>query len=191
MRCTRPNAVRLDHPLRARLRRTRRARRGVAMVEAVIMLPVLGLLLVGTLFMRERYLAQQQVQLLARQCAWQYAMDGCKGDPPAGCGAETRLDRDADAEEKGSAMMSSAHTDGGGGDFNVFDKVPLLGDAFHALLGTKTSFESTISVRVPWQTDMAYRAKGKFVVMCNTKPRKGTEVAEDVLCSLVPGKFCK
>lgn len=191
MRCTRPDAVGLDHPLRARLRRTIRARHGVAMVEAVIMLPVLGLLLVGTLFMRERYLAKQQVQLQARQCAWQYAMAGCTGDPPAGCGAESRLDRDADAEADDSAMMSSAHTKGGGGDFNVFDEVPLLGDALHALLGTKTSFESTIEVRVPWQKDMAYRAEGKFVVMCNTKPREAPEVAKDVLCSLVPGVKCE
>jgi len=191
MRCTRPDAVGLDHPLRARLRRTRRARHGAAMVEAVIMLPVLGLLLVGTLFMRERYLAKQQVQLQARQCAWQYAMDGCTGDPPAGCGAGSRLDRDVEAEEEGSKMMSSAHTQGGGGDFNVFDKVPLLGDALHALFGTKTSFESTIDVRVPWQKDMAYQANGKFVVMCNTKPRKAPAVAKDVLCAFLPGKHCK
>jgi hypothetical protein len=161
------------------------------MLEAVIMLPVLGLLLVGTLHMRERYLARQQVQLKARQCAWQYAMDGCTGKPPAGCGAESRLDGDPVAEEEGSTLMSNAHTQGGGGDFNVFDKVPLLGDALHALLGTKTGFESTIDVRLPWQKDRAYRAEGKFVVMCNTKPRSGEDVAKGVLCSLVPGVKCE
>ena len=191
MRCSRPDAVGLDHPLRARRRQTRRRRHGVAMVEAVIMLPVLGLLLVGTLHMRERYLARQQVQLKARQCAWQYAMDGCQGDPPAGCGAQARLDRDTDAEDVTSTMMSDAHTKGGGGDFNVFDKVPLLSDALHALLGTRTRFESSIDVRLPWKTDMAYRAEGKFVVMCNTKPRAGEDVAKDVLCGLVPGVKCE
>jgi hypothetical protein len=64
--------------------RHRRTSRGAATVEAVVVLPVFIILLVGILLVRDvtnsRLLADQE----ARRCAWQYSFNNCD-TVPKGC----------------------------------------------------------------------------------------------------------
>jgi hypothetical protein len=61
--------------------------RGVATVEAIVVLPVFVILFVGIYFVRDLEGAKLAADAEARRCAWVYSMDGCGDSPPAGCDA--------------------------------------------------------------------------------------------------------
>jgi len=75
------SARRSDAGRSAPLNRGRRGRRGVAMLEALMVLPVLWILALGVPFVRDRYLSQQRAALQARRCAWEHAINGCRSIP--------------------------------------------------------------------------------------------------------------
>ncbi|MGC4068885.1 MAG: pilus assembly protein [Polyangiaceae bacterium] len=59
--------------------------RGAASVEAVVVLPVFVILLVGLFFVRDLTRARLRADQEVRRCAWQYAMyENCEQAPP-GC----------------------------------------------------------------------------------------------------------
>lgn len=62
-------------------RRGRAARRGAAMVEAIVVIPVFIALFVGMMYFRQLYKHQLVVMRLARAAAVTYAMTGCNGSP--------------------------------------------------------------------------------------------------------------
>lgn len=73
-----------EKPSGARPFAARSRRRGTASVEAVILLPLLVLLFLGVLYLRDVFLGVQRADLEARTCAWLYSDNGCTSVPP-GC----------------------------------------------------------------------------------------------------------
>ncbi|MFT3774692.1 MAG: hypothetical protein QM820_55785 [Minicystis sp.] len=66
--------------------RSRRGRRGAALIEAVVAIPFFILVFAVTMFIGKFYGEKLRTMRLSRECAWAHAMAGCKG----GCGsAET------------------------------------------------------------------------------------------------------
>ncbi len=69
-----------------RTRRFGRTQRGAAMVEAVIVIPVLILLWVSLYYAGGLALTQQRTEATARSCAWLYSANSCdESKVPAGC----------------------------------------------------------------------------------------------------------
>ena len=67
---------------RARLA-NRARRRGAAMVESIVVIPVFILFFVGMMYFRKLYQNQLYVMRLARTAAVSYGMNGCNGSPTA------------------------------------------------------------------------------------------------------------
>lgn len=161
------------------------------MVEAVIVVPVLGILLIGSMFMHRYYITTQELRLTARRCAWQHAMAGCGDKLPAGCdgylgGASSATPGDADsAQLRGLTEGSSAQPDDGG----VLSDIPLLGDAIDALFGTTTIARGERDLPTPW-SGQARKAHGEMAVLCNTHPVDIEAEIEKMFCKLVPLGDC-
>lgn len=58
--------------------------RGVASVEAVIVIPIFMILLVSLYYVKDQILAQQAADIHARYCAWAFSANSCDVVPP-GC----------------------------------------------------------------------------------------------------------
>jgi hypothetical protein len=185
MQTARPFDQRSDRALRTT--RSRRARSGVAMVEAVILVPVLGMLLIGTLFVRERYLTRQRALVAARRCAWEYALSGCDDHAlPASCSDAPRTDQSSQGSDASQAVIDQARLGADGSNFDVFDEVPILGTAMRALFGTTTSASVRREVRVPWSATGTVSEGGEIVVACNQQVRDALEAAKVTLRKQLP-----
>lgn len=161
-----------------------RDRRGAALIEAVIVLPVLILLLGGVVFLRERYLGRQHALLEARRCAWAHALSGC-GAPPAGC-ATAVASADAD-DQDAVAIMSHARAYS---DVDVFHDVPILGAAISGLFGTQTGARAEVAVPLPGHADRHEVERAEVVVLCNERPQDVLDAAQSVFCKHVPLLSC-
>jgi hypothetical protein len=168
-----------------------RRRHGAAMMEAVMVAPVLGILLVGSMFLYHVYTETHELRLTARRCAWQHAMTGCGDKLPPGCqsylgGASSAPTGDADsAQLRGLADGSDGEAVGGG----LLSDIPLLGDAIDGLFGTTTIAQGEGDIATPW-TGQARKMRGEMAVLCNTQPVDiGAEV-EKMFCKLVPLGDC-
>jgi hypothetical protein len=158
------------------------------MLEAVIVVPVLGILLVASLFLFKWYLGGQHARVLARRCAWEHAMSGCGDTLPPGCDGVLAAASSGPTTEsvqlKALADGSAPNSSTGG-----LSEVPLLGDALDALFGTSTVAEAKRRVRLPWRTD-AIDARGKMVVLCNTQPIEIGAAIEELFCDALPVVDC-
>jgi hypothetical protein len=164
--------------------RAARARAGAAMIEAVIVLPVLLMTFAGVLFMRERYLGQQQALLAARRCAWAHAIGGC-GEAPAGCRALVLAPVDPDRDS--AAIVSAARAQQGEeSTIDVFDDIPVLGKAIAGLFGTHTVASALARTAVPWDRERQVSDRFERVVLCNEQPRDVLAAARNVFCRNVP-----
>jgi hypothetical protein len=155
------------------------------MVEAVIMLPVLGILLLGTSFVRERALARQQALLEARRCAWEFALAGC--DPervPQSCKRAPRQGQSEEGAQKSQDLMGRLDESHNG--FNPLDDVPVLGAAMRALFGSTTTASRSIEVPSPWTPGARFAAGGEITVACNEKPREVLDVVQDAVGAKLP-----
>ena len=68
--------------------------RGAALVEAVVLLPVLVVLLAASLYVAGYHAKQQLLLRSVRRAAWEHALGGCQGAHPA---VQTRADGPASA----------------------------------------------------------------------------------------------
>lgn len=181
MRRARPELARPD---RALSRRARAPRRGAATVEAVIMLPVLGILLVGVLVVHALLVARQAVLVEARRCAWQHAVQGCRGELPAGC-VQPSISRSADLEAKSESILEASRSAVSEGA-QVFDDVPILGEAIGGLLGEKASAVVSREVQVPGEPEAPATVHGRVSLLCNERPQSVKAIGEAVLCKYLP-----
>jgi hypothetical protein len=161
------------------------------MVEAVIVAPVLGILLIASMFMYRFYANTEELRLTARRCAWQHAMAGCGDKLPAGCdgylaGVGSAAAGDADAAQLRGLTEGSGSDEAGG---SVLSDVPLLGDAIDALFGTTTVARGERDVRTPWSGE-ARKARGQMALLCNTRPVDIDAEIEKMFCKLVPLGDC-
>jgi hypothetical protein len=153
------------------------------MIEAVIVLPVLLLTLFAVGFVRDRYLGRQQAGLAARRCAWAHAIGGC-GEAPPGCSAARPGARDDDPDSL--AIMTAARANAGSSEIDVFDHIPVLGNAINELFGTQTGASAVTETAVPWSRTVAVVDRSELVVLCNERPRDVLRAAQNVFCTHVP-----
>jgi hypothetical protein len=153
------------------------------MVEAVIMLPVLGLLLVAVPVLRERLAARQQALIAARGCAFAHALAGC-GDVPAACAnAPGTTAAPAAAAERDPAAIALQNT---GDGFGVFDELPLVGEALRTLLGETTDARALVALRSWGDVSGPAQIEGALSLACNERPRDVAAIARDVFCRRLP-----
>ena len=166
------------------------------MVEAVIVVPVLGILWVGTSFAREQCLARQHALIMARRCAWEHSMSGCE-DRKLTTDCKMKPEQSAEAERESSGIIDRtqnevAKTRGqvGGDDFDVFGDVPLIGKAIKALIGTTTGATVSIDVPVPWKKGASVPSKGTFGLACNERPQDVGQAIRSVFCKALGSWAC-
>lgn len=106
-----------------RLRARRKHRRGAALVEAMVVIPVLILLDVALLYMYDAYETKLATMRMARRAVWTEAVNYCEGVPGGGSGriegtsSEDMLGRVADdigrakSVAKGSSLKDKLEVD--------------------------------------------------------------------------------
>ena len=158
------------------------------------MLPVLGLLLTGVLFLARVHTEAGETRALARRCALAHAASGCQ-EVPAGCEAVlrgTRAERDDQSRQAAESARAGAATSG-----TLVDQLPILGDALEGLLGTTTTGE--VRRQVPFTPQMEAQARaedpeaaveaevgGSFSVLCDPRPESPAAQARRVMCNWLP-----
>jgi len=152
------------------------------MVEATIVLPMFILLLIGATFLRTLYIAQADTRLTARQCAWAYALEGCKGDEPAGCSPPSRGaahdGRVPDIAEKVRIQVGDAD--------NPFRNIPIVREALADLFGSSTSAAASATVPYPLDVERVGVATADATVVCNSVPTEVITIAKEQLCEHLP-----
>lgn len=173
-----------DRPMKIPAMRRRITQSGAAMVEAVILLPVLAVILFGILFVQERASATQSARGKARRCAWQHAVGGC-GEVPAGCGEAEhgqaqRTTPSADTTDTASVQDPDAAVEAVAAETRTLVKVPLIGDAIDGLFGTATSFSVSRDVE---RAGLAGKASGRVYLLCNARPTTPWDVVQQTFCN--------
>ncbi|MFW5875983.1 MAG: TadE/TadG family type IV pilus assembly protein [Myxococcota bacterium] len=167
--------------------------RGSAYVEAVIMLPVLVVLFGAMVYVRKAYVERQARLVAARSCAWQYANDGCEGDPPDECRVAGETDmgdqggtRQEDSGDDMEGVLSSP-----GSDPSALDRLtefPVLGEVFQTVFGKAVAVESTGEVERPEVLGgQTQSIAGGYYVMCNDKNKDAGELVKELMCSMASG----
>lgn len=135
--------------------RTRRRRRGAAMVEAVVAIPFFIIVFASMLYTAKLYGEKQRTLREAKQQAWSYALANCEGSP----GSSTSRQQDTDGVGTDEAVDKYApHTDGA-------ELLSDWGTASATVKGTTVAsgaiggFEAKLSTTTR--------------VQCNEKPRDG------------------
>jgi hypothetical protein len=165
-------------------RARRRRREGAAIVEAVIMLPVLGILFVGTLFIGRAYLAHQRALVAARSCAFEYAVNGCR-NVPVTCTGLTDNAQSEDGQRHSAALLATTRARVPGG-IDVFEEIPVLGDALSGLFGTTARVQVPVALRLPWSQEQTVRVDALIALACNEHPRSVTSEIERMLHEYLP-----
>jgi hypothetical protein len=152
------------------------------------MLPLLGTLLVGVLLMHSLHSARQRVLIEARRCAWQHAVQGCRGELPPGC-ARPSMSRSSDLKQKSDGILEASRSAVSEGA-QVFDDVPILGDAISGLLGEKARSVVSADVPVPGKPSEPKTVRGRVALLCNERPQSVKAIGTRVLCKYLPGVDC-
>lgn len=147
------------------------------------MLPVLGLLLVGTIFVGRLYLAHQRALVEARRCAFAYAVLGCDR-LPKGCDGLAHWTQRDDGRNKGKAIVEQAQSHISG-PFDVFERVPVIGEALKSLFGTTARAEVPIELRMPWTAKDSVHSSVIVALTCNEREHDVTSDIEDAISKLV------
>jgi hypothetical protein len=176
------------------MKNSRRAQRGVAAVEAVIVLPVFVIVFLGLFYVRDQAIATQQAEQQARSCAWLYSAQDCEGAIPAGCdGVLTRADAPDMAppdlkgklDEQVSRLKQGKNVDGGDLVMGIIG--PTVGNALEAAFGNaveaKTSRQVSHSALFgPGQKTI----NGQYRLACNLHPTTLEDVAKDAWDKITP-----
>lgn len=157
---------------------TRASQRGVASVEAVIVLPIFVLLFVGMMYFGKLTLARADAEAEARSCAWSYSMNNCR-EVPAGCEVPSNAPPSASnplaeaikngrgaLEEKTSTLVATIVS-------------TLLGSAVNeALGGSRVTTASRAVERPPLLGGNTKTVTGKYRLACNLAPETPGSVAD-------------
>jgi hypothetical protein len=179
--------VRPIRPL-TRFGRGGRVRRGAAMVEALIALPVFLAVAIALPWLHALYAGKQRAGLEARSCAFAHAYAGCR-EPPPHCASTLAAAGSPDAESANSIETQARALVPLPG-FDVFEWVPALGEAVRGLLGEKTRARAQFEVRGLGTGEEPRRVAADFVLLCNERPRDVLALARGVLCDHLPVLHC-
>jgi hypothetical protein len=164
-------------------KRSSRAREGAAVVEAVIALPLLGLLLVTMPVVHEQHASRQQALATARNCAFAHALNGCT-DVPAACPTPPGSTPAPTPDREHDAVAIARET--AGDELGVFDELPLIGEALDALLGETTEARASIELRRRHPEEEPARVEGALTLACNERPRNVLAIARAAFCDRIP-----
>lgn len=156
---------------------------GAAMLEAVIVLPVLVMLLAAVPLIAERYGGRQQALLEARRCAWSYALSGCTREAD-GCGG---FETEAAPETEDESVVTTARSESAGGA-DVFELIPGLTRALEAVLGETA--RASVAIELRERDGVRRRARADLAVACNERPRNVLDMARQVFCDHLPALDC-
>jgi hypothetical protein len=152
--------------------------RGTATVEAVVVLPVFVVLLVGISFVRDATSTRLFADQDARRCAWQYSFNNCESVPP-GCEQVLAIGHLGVVPPKVENLLSNPKTGVSGGVRAILDgivKTTLL-EAFTKSLDANRVVERDR----PWLFGGSKsRITGKYRLACNV----ATQVEDGFLGTL-------
>jgi len=170
------------------------SQRGVATVEAVVVLPVFVIIFISLLYVRDIAVTKQAAEEQARTCAWLYTARDCEGAMPAGCDhvltdapAPSVIAPDVDkAFNDGLDALKSGETPAGGK--LVSDAIaPLVGSALEAAFGRAIEANTVHAVERPGLFGGGQRTvKGRYHLACNLPHTTAGKVAEDAWVKIRP-----
>ncbi|MGD8858904.1 MAG: hypothetical protein PVI30_02765 [Myxococcales bacterium] len=170
------------------------------MVEAVILVPFLGLVLLAVIFVASVHREAGEARLLARRCAWQYALEGCvEGAIPDGCeqvlsSPAWRPPEDAETRDKLDAARDMS-------DASEVDETGTLEDlldmALRTVLGEIVVARARRSVTQPFSTGdgsgpgddgppATRHVGGHAALLCNSRPIDVAGALSDAFRALMP-----
>jgi hypothetical protein len=156
-------------------------RRGVASVEAVIVLPIFVLLFVGVMYFGRLSLAKADSDAEARACAWLYSMNNCQEVPP-GCEAPTAAFASSanDTDPLADTLREGQHALESSGVVAAIVR-PMLGRVVNEIVGgSRVAHAGRAVVRPPLFGGDTKHVRGSFRLACNLAPETASGVADKV-----------
>lgn len=172
-----------------RTKHLRRGERGVAMVEAVIVVPVLILLWISLYYAGGLFLAQQKTEVTARSCAWLYSANNCD-QMPAAC-ADYLTDTTASSVPP---QIDEVLEHGAQDALNGGDVKGILGQVVGELVAAPlaAAFTSAVDAKVDQQLKQPATygggiktVSGKYHLACNLRHDTPEKMADRAWKSLV------
>jgi hypothetical protein len=162
--------------------------RGVASVEAVIVIPFLILIYFGVVLVHARYDAQQRAWSSARGCAWLYSQRGCKGELPAECGAAVsgpaELPENEELDE--AARGDEVQADDEDSQKVVDKKNLLLGEPRSSLFGEYVTVTASVDFQSPALFGEGRSASAPYYVACNLEEQTLGDIARQFVDAVYP-----
>ena len=134
--------------------------RGSVFIEFLFFLPIIVLIWTLLGFVYQAKHTAVDVQNTGRECAWKFALSGCKGSLPAKCqgGSPGRID-DTIVRATGSGSFESLPS-----------RVPAIAPNYSSLIGKGTTLKAEREVTRPPILGGSTMAVGKFGTMCGEEP---------------------
>lgn len=172
-------------------------KRGAAMVEGVIVLPLFVIVLAAVIYFHRAYASKIDMGVKARSCAWSYAANGCqKKDLPKGCPVREIGDRPnsvsgmfgADFKEsfgldESEEVVQELETQHGALD-SALQGANAIG---LGVLGLSEGIKVTPSTSIGKPSILGggkYSISGDYSVMCNERNRTVKDLAVGAYCSV-------
>ena len=152
--------------------------RGTVSVEVVVMLPMFIILLSAVYFCHARASARQDALTAARGCAFQFAMNGCRG-------SDSEIDLCADAQAQ---KLSRVEGDESTGVLSSLERIPLLGGPIKTLFGEGARAQAKRQSQGFMGGD-ALEHEERVILVCNTTSRSLFGHVKDSFCDLVESVF--
>ena len=174
-----------------RTNRSRGRQRGAAMVEAVIVIPVLVLIWASLYYLGELFATQQALEAKARSCAWLYSTNNCQF-VPAGCD-EKLLTKSEGSVDDVSPKVRDALEDSGRKVLNGGDTDDVLETVAGKLVGGPllAAFTSSVDAKVTRDVEQPAAfggglktVTGRYHLACNLATTTPGEMAEKAWESL-------
>lgn len=171
----------------------RRSRaRGAASVEALVALPVLILIFISLMYVRDLVVQKQAAEMQARSCAWQYAMGNCQ-QVPAGCAGvlSSPKTEDGHASPELYDALKEGKDDALRGDdgTGIVEHIvgSLLGPALESAFGRSVNASTSRAVDRPaLYGPGTTTVSGKTHLACNLMPETPEDVAKDAWTLFAP-----
>lgn len=148
------------------------------------MLPVLGILFVGTMFVGRAYLEHQRALVAARSCAFEYVVDGCR-DVPATCAGLADNTQSTEGQQHSAEILATTRARVPS-EIDVFEEIPVLGDALSGLFGTTARVRVPVELKLPWSQQHTVHAGALIALACNEHPRDVMHEIERMLHKYLP-----
>ncbi len=166
-------------------RRHQLGRRGAAMAEAVIALPVFAIVLAGIVYFHTLLVAKQTVGQEARLDAWHSAVDGCANEPTSGNmidggPAPAQMQNVTNAVRTSAAVSSQSM-------FSSLNDIPMIGPLINSLVPGGVRADATAHVPQPKLLPFGHNdVTSRTFVPCNEKSTSPGKALRKAFTRLLP-----